>query len=139
MQIKEKIKEICIKQLDRSYEKRLRRIKPDYHEWVTEKESKEMPKPFSAEEPFVVLYQSRGKLAEGALVYLAEGFRRMDKAQILYGDEDMLMKDGRITAEINMKKATREEVQAALGLIYGEIAVLEYAGRYIMTKRAQEG
>lgn len=95
MQIKEKIKEICIKQLDRSYEKRLRRMKPDYHEWVTEKECKEKTESFSAEVSFVVLYQSRGKLAEGALVYLAEEFRRMDKAQILYGDEDMLMKDGR--------------------------------------------
>lgn len=58
---------------------------------------------------------------------------------LTYCDRLLLMKDGRITAEINMKKATREEVQAALGLIYGEIAVLEYAGRYIMTKRAQEG
>lgn len=58
---------------------------------------------------------------------------------LTYCDRLLLMKDGRITAEIDMKKATREEVQAALGLIYGEIAVLEYAGRYIMTKRAQEG
>ena len=49
------------------------------------------------------------------------------------------MKDGRITAEKKKKKATQMEVQTALGLIYGEIAVLEYAGRYIMTKRAQEG
>ena len=58
---------------------------------------------------------------------------------LTYCDRLLLMKDGRITAEIDMKKATRVEVQAALGLIDGEIAVLEYAGRYIMTKRAQEG
>ena len=58
---------------------------------------------------------------------------------LTYCDRLLLMKDGRITAEIDMKKATREQIQAALGLIYGEIGVLEYAGRYIMTKRAQEG
>ena len=58
---------------------------------------------------------------------------------LTYCDRLLLMKDGRITAEIDMKKATQMEVQTALGLIYGEIAVLEYAGRYIMTKRAQEG
>jgi len=95
LQIKEKIKEICIKQLDRSYEKRLRRIKPDYHEWVSEKGCEEKLKSLSAEEPFVVLYQKRGSLAKNAMFHLAEGFTNMPKAQILYGDEDMVAPDGR--------------------------------------------
>ena len=41
MQIKEFIKSICVKQLDRVYEKQLAAKKVDYHDWVLEKERHE--------------------------------------------------------------------------------------------------
>ena len=45
------------------------------------------------------------------------------------------MQDGTIANEIDMRNTSRAEIEAALGKIYGEIAVLEYKDRYIMTRR----
>ena len=47
----------------------------------------------------------------------------------------MLMQDGAIVTEIDMRNTDRATIEAALGIIYGEIAVLEYKDRYIMTRR----
>ena len=45
------------------------------------------------------------------------------------------MQDGTIVTEIDMRNTDRATIEAALGIIYGEIAVLEYKDRYIMTRR----
>lgn len=94
MQIKETIKKICIKQFDRSYEKQLVAAKPTYHQWICEKERQEIPDVLPVSEPFVVLYQRNGKLSRNALAYLAEYFKKLPQAQLLYGDEDLRKQDG---------------------------------------------
>ncbi len=95
MQIKEFIKSICVKQLDRAYEKQLAAKKVDYHDWVLKKERHE---PFFEAPPgedFVVLCQKNGTLREGAFTLLAAAFDFVQQAQVLYGDEDFLDADGR--------------------------------------------
>ena len=52
-----------------------------------------------------------------------------------YCDRLLLMQDGTIVTEIDMRNTDRAAIEAALGIIYGEIAVLEYKERYIMTRR----
>ena len=52
-----------------------------------------------------------------------------------YCDRLLLMQDGTIVTEIDMRNTDRATIEAALGIIYGEIAVLEYKERYIMTRR----
>ena len=52
-----------------------------------------------------------------------------------YCDRLLLMQDGTIVTEIDMRNTDRATIEAALGIIYGEIAVLEYKDRYIMTRR----
>ena len=95
MQIKEFIKSICVKQLDRVYEKQLAAKRVDYHDWVCEKESKEPVFDVPQGEDFVVLCQKKGTLRKGALTLLSSAFDFVQQAQVLYGDEDFLDKDGR--------------------------------------------
>lgn len=95
MQIKEFIKSICVKQLDRVYEKQLAAKKVDYHRWVLEKEMGEPVFEVPQCEDFVVFCQKNGTMREGALTLLASAFDFVQQAQILYGDEDLLDKDGR--------------------------------------------
>ena len=97
MQIKEFIKSICVKQLDRAYEKQLAAKRVDYHHWVCEKEAREPIFDVPQGEDFVVLCQKNGTLRKGALTLLASAFDFVQQAQILYGDEDFLDKDGRRT------------------------------------------
>ena len=52
-----------------------------------------------------------------------------------YCDRLLLMQDGTIVTEIDMRNTDRATIEAALGIIYGEIAILEYKDRYIMTRR----
>lgn len=95
MQIKEFIKSICVKQLDRVYEKQLAAKKVDYHDWVLEKERREPFFEAPQGEDFVVLCQKNGTLREGAFTLLAAAFDFVQQAQVLYGDEDFLDADGR--------------------------------------------
>lgn len=95
MQIKEFIKSICVKQLDRVYEKQLAAKKVDYHDWAWEKERQESVFDALPGEDFVVLCQKKGVLREDALTILASAFDFVQQAQVLYGDEDFLDKDAR--------------------------------------------
>ncbi len=95
MQIKEFIKSICVKQLDRAYEKQLAAKRVDYHNWVSEKETGEPLFEVPQCEDFVVLCQKNGTLRQGALTLLASAFDFVQQAQVLYGDEDFLDEDGR--------------------------------------------
>lgn len=95
MQVKEFIKNICVKQLDRVYEKQLAAKKVDYHSWVCEIEAEEPVFDVPHGEDFVVLCQKNGTLRKGALTLLASAFDFVQQAQILYGDEDFLDRDGR--------------------------------------------
>ena len=97
MQIKEFIKSICVKQLDRVYEKQLAAKKVDYHSWVCEKEGKELVFEVAQCEDFVVLCQKNGTLRKDALTLLSAAFDFVQQAQVLYGDEDLLDKEGRRT------------------------------------------
>lgn len=95
MQIKEFIKSICVKQLDRVYAKQLAAKKTDYHEWVLEKERHETVFDALPGEDFVVLCQKKGVLREETLNILATAFDFVQQAQILYGDEDFLDRDAK--------------------------------------------
>ena len=95
MQIKEFIKSICVKQLDRVYEKQLAAKKVNYHDWVWEKERQEAVFDALPGEDFVVLCQKKGVLREDALTILASAFDFVQQAQILYGDEDFLDRDAK--------------------------------------------
>ena len=95
MQIKEFIKGICVKQLDRAYEKQLAAKKMDYHTYVCQKEGQEPCFEVPVGEDFVVLCQKNGRLREGALPLLATAFDFLQQAMVLYGDEDLLGEDGR--------------------------------------------
>ncbi len=95
MQIKEFIKNICVKQLDRVYEKQLAAKRVDYHEWVCAKEAQVPVFDVPQGEDFVVLCQKEGTLRKDALTLLASAFEFVSQAQVLYGDEDFLDKDGR--------------------------------------------
>lgn len=95
MQIKEFIKSICVKQLDSVYEKQLAAKKVDYHSFVCEREAKEPVFDAPHGEDFVVLCQKNGTLRKGALTLLSSAFDFVQQAQVLYGDEDFLDKDGR--------------------------------------------
>ena len=54
---------------------------------------------------------------------------------LAYCDRLLLMRDGGILTEIDMRSTDHAAIEAGLGVIYGDIAVLEYKNRYIMTKR----
>lgn len=54
---------------------------------------------------------------------------------LAYCDRLLLMRDGGILTEIDMRSTDHAAIEAGLGAIYGDIAVLEYNNRYIMTKR----
>ena len=54
---------------------------------------------------------------------------------LAYCDRLLLMQDGGILTEIDMRSTDHAAIEAGLGAIYGDIAVLEYKNRYIMTKR----
>lgn len=95
MQIKEFIKNICVKKLDKAYDKHLSAKKVDYHDWVCWKEGKEPVIDTPGEEEFVILCQKRGKLREGAINILAAAFEFGQQVQILYGDEDFLDEGGK--------------------------------------------
>ena len=94
MGIKEIIKQGCVKQLDRAYEKHLAAAKVSYHQWVCEKEQREKPFPLLGGESFVVLYQKRGRLSTQALFYLSRYFLDFPRVQVLYGDEDLWTEGG---------------------------------------------
>ena len=49
-----------------------------------------------------------------------------------YCDRLILLKDGIIVAEIDLARAGEEEIRARLSLIYGEIALVENRGSYLM-------
>lgn len=49
-----------------------------------------------------------------------------------YCDRLLLMKNGTIAQELTLKNATREDVEAALVQVYGDICVLEHQGRFVM-------
>lgn len=52
-----------------------------------------------------------------------------------YCDRLLLMKNGTIAQELTLKGARREDVEAALCGIYGDIAVLEHQGRFVMVHK----
>lgn len=57
---------------------------------------------------------------------------------LAYCDRILLMRDGHIITEVTMQTATRQSLQQALGLIYGDIAVLEHPGGYAMVRAKKE-
>lgn len=95
MQIKEFIKSICVKQLDKVYEKQLAAKKADYHDWVCEKEKEIRSLPIVMRDEFVVICQKNGQLSKHAIACLSETFERLPYAKLLYGDEDLLNAEGR--------------------------------------------
>ena len=52
-----------------------------------------------------------------------------------YCDRLLLMRDGVLCTEIDMRNTDRLAVEQALSEVYGKIAVIEYKDRYIMTKQ----
>lgn len=54
-----------------------------------------------------------------------------------YCDRLLLLKDGVIAAELDMRTASAGEVYRKLSLIYGEIELLPYQGGYLMGKTRQ--
>ena len=48
-------------------------------------------------------------------------------------DRLILMKDGKMAADVNMKRAQKTEIEEALCLVYGRVELAEYKDRYFMT------
>lgn len=47
----------------------------------------------------------------------------------------LLMKKGRLVADLQVQRCEKKELEQALGLVYGPVALLEYGGYYVMVRR----
>lgn len=55
-----------------------------------------------------------------------------------YCDRLFLLQDGVIRAQIAMASAAAEEVREKLSLLYGDVEILPYGGKFFMVRRADE-
>ena len=53
---------------------------------------------------------------------------------LAYCDRLLLMRDGTIAREVCLYEADREEIEEALGLIYGKIRILQHPGGFVMVR-----
>ena len=97
---KERVKQTLVRSLDRAYEKKLEK-KIGYDAWVRKREqSGAADGPESARDEtvgtrsFVLFLQRRGKLNPRALDWMENYFREHEECLVLYGDEDVMGKDG---------------------------------------------
>ena len=51
-----------------------------------------------------------------------------------YCDRLILLKEGRLMAEVDMRTAAKDEVKEKLSIIYGDIELLQYGSSYLMGK-----
>lgn len=92
MGIREAVKRICVKQLDRVYQRQLAEKRIDYHQWVAGKERNLTQEVLPEGEGFLILCQKKGEMGKYTISLLAEFLNQHPQAQVLYGDEDV--KDG---------------------------------------------
>lgn len=54
-----------------------------------------------------------------------------------YCDRLLLLKSGKLVAEVDMRKASEEEIKDKLSVLYGKIALLSYENGYLMGKSVE--
>lgn len=54
-----------------------------------------------------------------------------------YCDRLLLLKSGKLVAEVDMRKASEEEIKEKLSVLYGKIALLSYENGYLMGKSVE--
>lgn len=104
MGVREFVKRILTEKENRSYERRLRKLKITYGEWAEALEAKQadalcraeameraepMDKAEAAGRDFIVICSSKGSLASNAIKNITCYFNAHPKAKLLYGDEDV--------------------------------------------------
>lgn len=101
MQIKNAVKRLLIRRLDREYENELAKRKVSYDAWVNVCEQKmlsEAPmnpqRDILKEQELILFLQRRGKLHVAALQYIENHLSQHEECMLLYGDEDMVGADG---------------------------------------------
>jgi len=95
VRLKETVKQILMKQVNKGYNRQLTRKKVCYDAWVREQEAKTRVSmaPASSGDYFLFL-QKNGFLSENAYRWLDEIFAQHPEVMIVYGDEDMITADG---------------------------------------------
>lgn len=94
MQIKDAVKRILTRRLDRRYDKDLAKRKVSYDAWVRKWEQDQLSDTMEAEENYVLFLQSQGSLHPHARKWIGEYFSSHKECLILYGDEDIMDEDG---------------------------------------------
>lgn len=109
MGLKEAVKQLWVKKIEKEYEKLLSQKKISYREWVEDKEREAVSrcvKTVDAHESrdsaavpddpgeYVLLQQKAGHLSEHAKLWISAYFAEHPEVQILYGDEDFLNEQG---------------------------------------------
>lgn len=98
MSLKNGVKQLLISQQNKSYQRRLKLRKVDYQEWVSSKE-KEVLVTLCADkdrkEDFVLICQKQGKRTALAMDVIATCFAENPNVEIVYGDEDQMLANGR--------------------------------------------
>ncbi len=94
MGIKKAVKDFCIKRENQKYKRELESKKFSYLEWVKQDEEKKKVSCKDTVDEFVIFKLAKGKLSKEAIPQLANYFKNHPQVQILYGDEDVMEKNG---------------------------------------------
>ena len=97
MGLKENIKQLWTKKIEKEYVKLLSQKKISYHAWVEKQEREEIAVSANASGnggQYILMLQKTGRLAEHAKQWISAFFAEHPEVQILYGDEDFLTEQG---------------------------------------------
>lgn len=101
MQIKNAVKQLLMRRLDREYEKEFSKRKVSYDAWVNVCEQTMLSEASAnpqgdilKEQELVLFLQRRGKLHADALLYIENYISQHEECMLLYGDEDVMGTDG---------------------------------------------
>lgn len=99
MGLKETVKQLWIRKIEKEYEKMLAGKKSSYDTWVHRQEEAERVYAESAADAgqtaYILYVQKNGYLSEHAHTWIADYFAKHPQVQILYGDEDFLTTEGK--------------------------------------------
>ena len=92
--VKDAVKQVLTKQLNKRYAKQLAQRKISYDRWVRETEALTSEKGACGCGDFVLLVQEAGRLSEIAMAEMTAYFAAHPETVLLYGDEDVMAADG---------------------------------------------
>ena len=94
MGLKETVKQLWIKKMEKEYERLLSGKKVSYDTWIRQREVS-APETDGEVVEYTLLLQKDGTLSGQAHALITKYFRENPQVQILYGDEDFMTEDGR--------------------------------------------